>query len=83
MDGPEVSAQHPYSRVKPLQGGESINKEQVPRVVKTDMFPFMSENRSITGFVIATVHHDIMHPTERRQRCVTGHADRSSVSLRM
>lgn len=83
MDGAQVLAQHPYSRVEPLEGGEGIHEEQVPRVTQADVSPFMSENRWVGSFVVAAVHHDIVHPAEGRQVCVTGHADTSAVLLRM
>ena len=83
VDGPKVRAQHPHGGIKPLEGGEGINEEQVPRVVKTDMTSFMSENRSIMGFVVAAVHHDIMHPTEGRHFCVSAHANRGAIVLWM
>ena len=52
-------------------------------MAEPDVSPFMSENRSITGLVVATVHHDIVHPTEWRQFRVTGHADDGAILLRM
>ena len=83
MDGTQVCAQHPHSRVEPLQSGERVNEDQVPRVVQADVSPFMSKNSGIMGLIVLTVHDDIVHPTEGRQRCVTGHADSHAIRLRM
>ena len=52
-------------------------------MTQADMSPFMGEDRSVMFFVVAAVHHNIAHPTERCQCCVTGHADNSTVRLRM
>ena len=83
VDGPEVRAQHPHSGVEPLQSGEGVNEDQVPRVTQADMSPFVSENRGIVGFVVTTIHDYIMHPAEGRQGCVTGHTDDGAILLGM
>ena len=83
MDGAQVAAEHPDGGIKPLEGGEGVDEDEVPRMAEPDVSPFMSENRSIMGFVVATVHHDIVHPAEWRDVCVTGHADDGAIILRM
>ena len=83
VDGTQIAAQHPNGGIKPLEGGEGINKEQVPRVVVTDMPSFVRENSRIVSQVIAAVHHDIMHPTEWGQIGVTGHTDHGTIRLRI
>ena len=83
MDGTQVVAEHPHGGIEPLEGGEEIDEDEVPRMTQADMSPFMGEDRSIMGLVVAAVHHDIVHPAEGCQCCVTGHADRGAVILRM
>ena len=83
MDGAQILAQHPHRRVEPLEGGEGINEEQIPGVPETDMSPFMCENRRIAVFVVATVHHDIVHPAKGLYLPVIGHADCNTIGLGM
>ena len=64
MDGAQVLAQHPHSRIEPLQSGERINEEQVHRVVPTDVSPFMGENGGVHCLVVAGREYDVVHPTE-------------------
>ena len=52
MDGAQVLAQHPHSRVEPLQGGERVNEEQVECVVLGDVSPFMGEYGGILCLVV-------------------------------
>ena len=54
MDGAQVLAQHPHSRIKPLQGGEYVNEEYICRVMLADVASFMGEHRGVLRLVVAT-----------------------------
>ena len=79
MDGAQVLAQQPHGRIEPLEGGEQVDEDDVAGVPETDMSTFMSENGSVMCFVVAAVHHDIVHPTEWRHLSVTGHAENGTI----
>ena len=83
MDGTQVAAEHPYRGVEPLEGGENVNEQHVPGVPESYVSPFMRENGSVAGFIVAAVHHDIVHPAEWCQPCETGHADGGPIVLGM
>jgi hypothetical protein len=82
MDGTQVSAQHPHSGVKPLEGGEEVYEEYVARMVLTDMSPFMGEYGGIVGLVITMVHDNIGAEAEWWY-IVFDHAERSTIGLRI
>ena len=83
MDGTQVLAQHPDGGIEPLKGGEKVDEDHVPRMTQADVSPFMSENSGILLLVVVTVHHYVVHPAERSQRCVTGHAEGDTIFQRM
>ena len=64
MYGAQVLAQHPYSGVEPLEGGEQIHEEQVPGVPETCVPPFMGENGGIVCLIVTAAHHDLAHPAD-------------------
>ena len=83
VDGAQILAQHPHSGVEPLEGGEQVHEEHVPRMTQADVSPFMGENGGIACLIVATIHHNIAHPTERSHVSVTGHADDGAIRFRM
>jgi hypothetical protein len=83
VNGTQIAAKHPNGGIEPLEGGESINEEQVPRMVKTDVTSFMSQDRRIAFFVITAIHHYKNHPTEWSHISITGHTDNGAIILRM
>ena len=65
MDGAQVLAQHPHGGVEPLEGGEGIDEQHVPRMTQADVSPFMSQHSFVVLGIVLTTEYDIVHPTER------------------
>ena len=83
VNGAQVGAQHPHGGVEPLQGGEQVGEQHVPRMSEAYVCPLMSEYSGILFFVVATIHDYIVHPAEWRHVCATGHTDHRAVLLWM
>ena len=80
VDGAQVLAQHPHGGVEPLEGGEGIDEQHVPRMTQTDVCPFMSQHGSVVLGIVLTAEYDVVEPTEGRHLPI-GDADDYTILL--